>query len=169
MELERFLKLIKGEIMSEKEIRIKAISRKDATSGPMISMMDAESIWYSVFKSNVTDDTWDILKELKDGDVADITWTSTVSKTGGKTFNNLTGFSKVLRLEDEVKDVPAPKSLPGETPPPKFIVPETGARQTCLNCAVQIVAIWIEKDDSSHVDSVIAVAKQLYAALKETW
>ena len=162
---------IKEGIM-EKEIIVKAISKKDSRSGPMMSLMDGESRWYSVFKSNVKDDTWDQLSALKEGDRADISWTSTVSPKDGKTYNNLTGFTKVLRPDNE----PPMPGLPGETPPPATDKDTLISKQVCLKGGVEITVALIRSAsggdsvlDDDPAGQAMIYAKRLYGILRETW
>jgi hypothetical protein len=179
MKLDRFMEIMKGVRAMENEIRkkeiiIKGVKVEDTPYGPRIGICDMEGIWMNSSKSRWAKlpGTWEGLTSLKAGERVHIDYEVrpyTAKDGSQKSTNDIVGFEKIIQKEDEVKPVTAQKSFPGETPPPKSVVPETGARQTCLNCAVQIVAIWVDKEDSNHVDSVIAVAKQLYASLKESW
>lgn len=183
MELNKFKEImgIKGEIMSDthkKEIIVKGVRVEDTQFGPRIGICDMEGTWMNSRKSKWSKlpGTWEGLAGLKAGDrvLIDYEIKSYVAKDGTpKATNEIIGFDIIIRPQDEVKPVEGP-CLPRETTPstssmPKSVVPETGARQTCLNCAVQIVSTWENRTDENHVDSVIAVAKQIYAALKEPW
>jgi hypothetical protein len=182
MELSRFNEImgIKEMIMEKKkkEIIIKAVKVEDTKFGPRIGICDAEGTWINSRKSqwDKIPGAWERLTSLKAGDRVDVDYEIRpyVAKDGSnKTTNEILGFDVVIRPQDEVKSVTAPstapQALPRETPTPKSIVPEIGARQTALNVAVQVVGSWVEKSDLTCVESVIAVAKQIYASLKEAW
>lgn len=178
----------------EKEIMVKAISKKDTKSGPMISLMDGESVWYSVFKNTVKDDTWDQLSLLKQGDMADITWMTTVSRANGQSYNNLTGFTKVLRSDEDVKpgsqswppygaDAHVQSRVPGlprETPPATD-KDTLISKQVCLKGGVEMVVAIIHAvdriPDAEIIGNVVTdpagqamiYAKRLYGILRENW
>lgn len=168
--------------MDAKEIIIKGVRVEDTPYGPRIGIADMEGKWYNSSKSRWAKlpGTWEGLTSLKAGERVHIDYEVkpyTAKDGTPKTKNEIIGFDIIIRTQDEVKPVPAliyalsSPSLPGETKPsaPRSFVPEVGLRQTCLNVAVQVVSNWKELDDTNHVDSVIAVAKQIYAALKEPW
>lgn len=172
------------EIMKDqfKEVIVKGIRKEDhPTVGPKLGIIDREGIWYNTLKRQWTKipGAWEAMNGLIAGDRAEITYTirSYTARDGTtKNTNDIIGFNKVIQKEDEANpignalyesgDAVSEKPLASSL---KFTVPEVGARQTCLNCAAEIVGNWVEKDDSSHVDSVIAVAKELYNSLKEPW
>jgi hypothetical protein len=172
-----------GKIMDgkdAKEIIVKGVRVEDTQYGPRIGITDMEGKWYNSRKSKWSKlpGTWEGLTSLKAGERVHIDYEVkpyTAKDGSTKTTNEIMGFDIIIRPQDEVRPVTAPSSvsqcIPGETTPStvKLIVPETGARQTCLNCATQIVGSWVEKSDLTQVDSVVAVAKQIYAALKEAW
>jgi hypothetical protein len=195
MDLESFLSKIKGEIMEtkekeihKKEIIVKGVRAEDHPKvGPKLGIVDREGVWYNTLRAQWTkiDGAWEALSKLVAGDRLDLSYTFRpyIGNDGTAISNNdIVGFEPVIRKEDEVKPVtaasPAPQGIPGETLVPKGIVPETGARQTCLNCATQLevavlaasVAAGVPMGNlSDPIGNILGGAKKLYAALKETW
>jgi len=167
----------------KKEIIVKGINVSDTQFGPRIGIVDQEGKWYNSSKSKWSKlpGTWEGLTGLKAGDRVLIDWEikSYVAKDGSpKATNDIVGFDIIIRPQDEVIPLEGP-CLPRETTTvPKSIVMETGARQTCLNCATQlevavltasVAAGLLSENISDPVGNILNTAKKLYASLKEPW
>jgi hypothetical protein len=173
----------------KKEIIVKGVRAEDHPKvGPKLGIVDREGVWYNTLRAQWTkiDGAWEALSKLVAGDRLDLSYTIRpyIGKDGtAKSNNDIVGFEPVIRKEDEVKPVTAPSTapqgLPGETlAPGQRVVPETGARQTCLNCATQLevavlaasVAAGVPMGNlSDPIGNILGGAKKLYSSLKEPW
>lgn len=159
-----------GKEVIEKEIQIKRIKREDNR----LAIMASDSVWYSVFRKDCPEEKWGEMMAAVEGDRADIKY-----YTNAKGFNNLTGFTKVIRAGDDVVvasdarravAAPSPASPQGDRDRNESI-----QRQTCIKSAAWVVAAMVSRGDKfeevAEVDVIISMAHLLYADLgkQEQW
>jgi len=178
MELERFLELMKGEIMAEqhKSIIVKAIKVEDSKIGPRIGICDMEGLWYNANKKSCaeTPGAWEVLTQLQKGERLDITyeeraWTS---KTTGKSgvSKDIIGFDKVVQSKDEVKPIVSSAPSP-QVDVPRPVQQDLMPKMSCLRAAAEIVVALIAAGNvpDNATEEVCLKARALYLDLKEAW